>query len=46
MREATSMFMWWSILTACGLTRALILHFHTEVWQRIGELSWQRQQAR
>lgn len=26
--------------------RALILRFHTKVWQRIGEYSWQRQQAR
>ncbi|MEI9744874.1 YagK/YfjJ domain-containing protein [Enterobacter ludwigii] len=26
--------------------RSLILRFHTEVWQRIGEYSWQRQQAR
>ncbi|EJG5924603.1 hypothetical protein NAE50_003021 [Salmonella enterica] len=26
--------------------RALILRFHIEVWQRIGEYSWQRQQAR
>lgn len=26
--------------------RALILRFYTEVWQRIGEYSWQRQQAR
>jgi len=26
--------------------RALILRFHTEVWQRIGEYSYQRQQAR
>ncbi len=26
--------------------QALILLFHTEVWQRIGEYSWQRQQAR
>jgi hypothetical protein len=25
--------------------RALILRFHTEVWQRIGEYSWQCQQA-
>ncbi|HHW7268025.1 hypothetical protein [Salmonella enterica] len=24
--------------------RSLILCFHTEVWQRIGEYSWQRQQ--
>ncbi|KNC89639.1 inovirus-type Gp2 protein, partial [Trabulsiella odontotermitis] len=26
--------------------RSLILRFHTEVWQRIGEYSWERQQAR
>ncbi|WP_436882713.1 DUF3296 domain-containing protein [Enterobacter asburiae] len=26
--------------------RSLILRFHTEVWQRIGEYSWQRQQER
>ncbi|WP_373224910.1 DUF3296 domain-containing protein [Enterobacter cloacae complex sp. ESBL7] len=26
--------------------RSLILRFHTEVWQRISEYSWQRQQAR
>ena len=26
--------------------RSLILRFHTEVWQRIGEYSWQRQLAR
>ncbi|ECQ1365439.1 DUF3296 domain-containing protein, partial [Salmonella enterica subsp. enterica] len=26
--------------------RALILRFHTEVWQRIVDYSWQRQQAR
>lgn len=26
--------------------RALILRFHTEVWLRTGEYSWQRQQAR
>lgn len=26
--------------------RSLILRFHTDVWQRIGEYSWQRQQAR
>lgn len=26
--------------------RSLILHFHTEVWQRTGEYSGQRQQAR
>ncbi|WP_262484735.1 YagK/YfjJ domain-containing protein [Citrobacter braakii] len=26
--------------------RSLILRFHTEVWQQIGEYSWQRQQAR
>ncbi|EBG4357951.1 DUF3296 domain-containing protein [Salmonella enterica subsp. enterica] len=26
--------------------RALILRFHTEVWQQIGEYSWQRLQAR
>lgn len=26
--------------------QALILRFHTEVWHRIGEYSWQRQQAR
>lgn len=26
--------------------RALIMRFLTEVWQRIGEYSWQRQQAR
>jgi hypothetical protein len=26
--------------------RSLILRFHTEVWQRIGEYMWQRQQAR
>lgn len=26
--------------------RSLILHFHTEVWQRIGEYSWERQQER
>ncbi|WP_332629609.1 YagK/YfjJ domain-containing protein [Citrobacter sp. ESBL3] len=25
--------------------RSLILRFHTEVWQRIGEYSWERQQA-
>ncbi|ULH13056.1 DUF3296 domain-containing protein [Serratia marcescens] len=25
---------------------ALILRFHTEVWQRIGEYSWERQQER
>ncbi|WP_439413121.1 DUF3296 domain-containing protein [Enterobacter ludwigii] len=26
--------------------RSLILRFHSEVWQRIGEYSWQRQQVR
>ena len=26
--------------------RSLILRFHTEVWQRIGEYSWERQLAR
>ena len=26
--------------------QSLILRFHTDVWQRIGEYSWQRQQAR
>ncbi|MCE1613511.1 DUF3296 domain-containing protein [Enterobacter ludwigii] len=26
--------------------RSLILRFHTEVWQRTGEYSWQRQQER
>ncbi|WP_149330576.1 MULTISPECIES: DUF3296 domain-containing protein [Citrobacter] len=26
--------------------RSLILRFHTEVWLRIGEYSWERQQAR
>lgn len=26
--------------------RSLILRFHTDVWQRIGEYSWERQQAR
>ncbi|WP_373226647.1 inovirus-type Gp2 protein [Enterobacter cloacae complex sp. ESBL7] len=26
--------------------RSLILRFHTEVWQRIGEYAWQLQQAR
>lgn len=26
--------------------RSLILRFHTEVWQRMGDYSWQRQQAR
>lgn len=26
--------------------RSLILRFHTEVWQRTGEYSWQRQQQR
>lgn len=26
--------------------RSLILRFHTEVWQRIGEYSWEHQQAR
>ncbi|EBN2057164.1 DUF3296 domain-containing protein [Salmonella enterica] len=26
--------------------RSLILRFHTEVWQRIGEYSWKRQQER
>lgn len=26
--------------------RALILRFHTEVWQQIGKYSWQRQQER
>lgn len=26
--------------------RALISHFHTEIWLRIGEYSWQRQQTR
>ncbi|HHA2250020.1 TPA: inovirus-type Gp2 protein [Enterobacter ludwigii] len=26
--------------------RSLILRFHSEVWQRTGEYSWQRQQAR
>ncbi|PWI77083.1 DUF3296 domain-containing protein, partial [Enterobacter sp. CGMCC 5087] len=26
--------------------RSLILRFHTDVWQRMGEYSWQRQQAR
>lgn len=26
--------------------RSLIMRFHTEVWHRIGEYSWQRQQAR
>ncbi|MFZ5001168.1 YagK/YfjJ domain-containing protein [Enterobacter asburiae] len=26
--------------------RSLILRFHTEVWQRIGEYSWERQQGR
>lgn len=26
--------------------RSLILRFHTEAWQRIGEYLWQRQQAR
>ncbi|HDG8094050.1 TPA: DUF3296 domain-containing protein [Klebsiella oxytoca] len=26
--------------------RSLILRFHTEVWQRISEYSWERQQAR
>lgn len=26
--------------------RSLILRFHTDVWQLMGEYSWQRQQAR
>lgn len=26
--------------------RSLILRFHTDVWQRTGECSWQRQQER
>ncbi|EAP1708033.1 inovirus Gp2 family protein [Salmonella enterica] len=41
-----SFTVWLSHSETIDDNRALITRFYTEVWQRIGEYSWQRQQAR